>query len=150
MTNLPTSAGLIIYLIDDITIRYLLVKTKGKNSWAPVKGQIESDETLMETRVREAVEEVFLINSIDYKVCPHFSFQYEYQHSDGYCIKNDFCTAEYLKSQNDPINIDKDELDEYKWLSLEEMRNMRQKIWYKIIELFEKVEYSLRNEQRII
>jgi 8-oxo-dGTP pyrophosphatase MutT (NUDIX family) len=149
MNNFPTSAGFIIYLIDDITIKYLLVKQKGRNSWAPVKGRIESDETLMETSVRETVEEVFLINQVDYKICPHFSFQYEYQHPNGYFITNNFCTAEYLKGQNDRINIEKDELDEYKWLSLEEMRK-NQHIWCRIIELFEKVEDNLRDIQRKI
>jgi hypothetical protein len=55
----------------------------------------------------------------------------------------------YLKGQNDRINIEKDELDEYKWLSLEEMRK-NPHIWCRIIELFEKVEDNLRDIQRII
>ena len=149
MNRFPTSAGFIFYLIDDITIRYLLVKTRGRNSWAPVKGRIESDETLMQTRVREAVEEVSLINNIDYKVCSHFTFGYEYDHPDGNFIINDFCIAEYLHDQNYPINIDNDELDEYKWLSLDEMRKIPQ-IWFKIIKLIEDVEGNLRNIQCII
>ena len=145
------SAGLIFYLVDDKTIKYLLVRQNVRTGWAPVKGRNNQNETLIETRIRETGEEVGLFNEVDYRIVPHFSFRYEYHHpKDGNFIINDFCIAEYLHDQNYPINIDNDELDEYKWLSLDEMRRKNRQIWCKIIELIEKVEDNLRHKQKII
>lgn len=114
-----SSAGVVVYtdeLVDNIIKhKYLLLKTE-KGRWDLPKGQIEQNETKMQTAIRELFEETGLTATI----IPGFeyTFSYMFRDFDKKLIKKD---VTFFLGKADHTNVKLSfEHVSYQWILLKE------------------------------
>lgn len=104
------SCGAVVYRVINSEIRYLLIKNKRSANWGFPKGHVEKGESNEQTAAREVLEET----GIHIKILPQFAYKSEYIiHGDV-----EKSVTIYLARTNDTQTvIQKEEIDDYIWLS---------------------------------
>ena len=109
------SCGAIIFYCVENEPRFLIVKYKKEHDyWGLVKGHIEENETEINTAVREIKEETG-ISDLKFIDC--------FRETERYSPKEDVIkeVVYFLaETKNNNVWLDKDELIDYKWLTVEE------------------------------
>lgn len=128
--NKVISAGFIIRGKDG---RYLLGKADGHEdpfAWTIFKGGTEGDEDLIDTAIRELKEESGIDINIDHKLNRNISsnpiYTYSLRHKDVYVFLLNDSEGALVDFQFKCSSFWKDncpEISEYKWFTLEEMKN---------------------------
>ncbi|MGV8982273.1 bis(5'-nucleosyl)-tetraphosphatase [Clostridium sp.] len=115
--NFEKSCGAVIYRMIDKDIEFLIVSHRNDGHWGFPKGHIEKDENEEETARREVFEETGLsVNLI-----------YGFRMSVEYLIKQETMkeVVYFLaKVQDETVNIEVDEIADYKWSSFQNTKQL--------------------------
>ena len=106
------SCGAVVYRIINGKVRYLLIKNKRSAHWGFPKGHMEQSETPEETAKREVLEET----GIHIDIIPQFFLKSEYV-IQGRVEKS--VTIFIAGTKDVQTVIQKEEIDDYAWLSYE-------------------------------
>lgn len=117
-----------VYIYDDVTQKFLLVKHKKMQKWVQPGGHVEENEDPEEAAIRECFEETGLKVELEGKRIPRqqdyilpLAIQNNEVNSEHYHM--DFVYKARLKEKNNPIqNIE--ETDGIGWFSLEEIKKL--------------------------
>jgi tRNA nucleotidyltransferase (CCA-adding enzyme) len=111
------SCGVIVYRYNNGSTEFLAVKSKAFGHWGFPKGHVENGESEEETAKREVLEET----GLEIGICSGFREGIEYSPKEG-IIKE---VIYYIgKSQGSDVNIQQEEIEDYRWLNFHEMFEM--------------------------
>ena len=108
------SCGAIVYRDYNETIEFLSVKSKSHGHWGFPKGHIEEGESEQEAAKREVMEETELIITL----CSDYKASVKYYSAEYTCKEVVYFIG---KSLSEYINIQKEEIEDFKWLSYNKM-----------------------------
>ncbi len=108
------SCGAIVYRDYNDTIEFLSVKSKIHGHWGFPKGHIEEGESEQEAAKREVMEETELIITL----CSDYKASVKYYSAEYTCKEVVYFIG---KSLSEYINIQKEEIEDFKWLSYNDM-----------------------------
>ncbi|MBQ4627203.1 MAG: NUDIX domain-containing protein, partial [Clostridia bacterium] len=106
------SCGAVVYRIINDEVRYLLIKNRRSTHWGFPKGHIEKGETNEQTAMREVLEET----GIHIQILPQFASKSEYT-IQGRVEKS--VTIFLAKTKDTQTTIQREEIEDYVWLSYE-------------------------------
>lgn len=106
------SCGAVVYRIINDEYRFLLIKNKRSAHWGFPKGHVEEKETPQDTATREVLEET----GIHIDILPDFTSQSEYT-IQGKVEKS--VTIFLATTKDTQTIIQKEEIEDYVWLSFE-------------------------------
>ncbi len=106
------SCGAVVYRIINGELRYLLIKNRRSAHWGFPKGHVEKGETFEQTAIREVLEET----GIHIKILPQFESKSEYT-IQGRVEKS--VTIFLAKTADTQTTIQKEEIEDYIWLSFD-------------------------------
>lgn len=108
------SCGAVVYRSYDGTLEFLAVRSKAHGHWGFPKGHVEEGEGEQETAKREVLEET----GLDITLCDGFRTRIEYSPSEGIYKEVVIFIGKPL---NEDVNIQQEEIQEYKWLDYGKM-----------------------------
>ncbi len=108
------SCGAIVYRHYNDTIEFLSVKSKIYGHWGFPKGHIEEGESEQEAAKRELMEETELIITL----CSDYKASVNYYSAEYTCKEVVYFIG---KSSSQCIKIQKEEIEDYKWLGYNKM-----------------------------
>lgn len=111
------SCGIVVYRLIDSEVEFLAVKSKPDGHWGFPKGHMEEGETEEETARREVLEETGLRIHLN----NGFRTEVEYRIHDKILKKVVFFIGQIADSS---IILQKEELEDFKWLKFAEMLNL--------------------------
>ena len=106
------SCGAVVYRFINDEVRYLLIKNRRSTHWGFPKGHVEKGETFEQTAIREVLEET----GIHIQILPQFASKSEYT-IQGRVEKS--VTIFLAKTKDTQTTIQKEEIEDYIWLSYE-------------------------------
>jgi bis(5'-nucleosidyl)-tetraphosphatase len=115
--NIEKSCGAVIYRKLGEEFEFLVVKSKANGHWSFPKGHMEKDESEKETARREVLEETGL-NII---LLDEFRTKIEYQLTES-TLKEVILFIGITSAQS--VNIQQEEIEEFKWLNYKEMLDL--------------------------
>lgn len=108
------SCGAVVYRINGNIIEFLAVRSKLYGHWGFPKGHVEPGETEWETAAREVFEEA----GLEIELHRDFSSVIEYSPKEGFYKEVVLFIG---KSKGESVNIQKEEIQDFKWLNYSEM-----------------------------
>lgn len=111
------SYGAIVYRKYGSEVEFIAIKSKANGYWGFPKGQMEKGENEKETARREVLEET----GLNITLLDGFKTKIEYKLPEGRIKEVIFFTG---KTSDRILNLQKDEIHEFKWLNYNNMLNL--------------------------
>ncbi|MFD3157935.1 bis(5'-nucleosyl)-tetraphosphatase [Haloimpatiens sp. FM7330] len=115
--NIEKSCGAVVYRKCGADIEFIAVKSRESGHWGFPKGHMESGETEIETTKREIFEET----GLEVTLLDEFRTEIEYYLSENINKRVIYFIG---KTENQCVNIQQEEIADYKWLNYSDMLNI--------------------------